>query len=188
VEADRASGQCAGDFVPEGGVTPAAVTNADLELRLYDPNAKSVRRICKQPPTGFDRADWGGRLAFSSPDTTKIRRRQRRGGQRTDPPNLWTGVCQTPVAATLRDKNNYVDLTGLRASMGDACLRLPRRPPAGEAGRWHVARRRLWRGRHVEQLHAVLSSRVRGGQCPMADARTSRASSRAASRTWRSRI
>jgi hypothetical protein len=34
-------------------------------------------------------------------------------GQRTDPPNLWTGVCQTPVAATLRDKSNYVDLTGL---------------------------------------------------------------------------
>ena len=25
---------------------------------------------------------------------------------------MWTGVCTTPVAATLRDKNNYVDLTG----------------------------------------------------------------------------
>jgi hypothetical protein len=25
---------------------------------------------------------------------------------------LWTGICTTPVAATLRDRNNYVDLTG----------------------------------------------------------------------------
>ena len=30
------------DFVPERGVTTAAVTNSSLELRLYDPNAKSV--------------------------------------------------------------------------------------------------------------------------------------------------
>ena len=34
-------------------------------------------------------------------------------GQPTDPPNLWTGVCQTSVAVTLRDRNNFVDLTGL---------------------------------------------------------------------------
>ena len=33
------------DFVPEGGVTPSAVTNPNLELRLYDPNAKSIPRI-----------------------------------------------------------------------------------------------------------------------------------------------
>jgi len=31
----------------------------------------------------------------------------------TGPLNLWTGLCTAPVAATLRDKNNYVDLTGL---------------------------------------------------------------------------
>src|SRR5262249_27140017 len=30
----------------------------------------------------------------------------------TDPPNLFTGVCSTPVAVTLRDKNRYTDLTG----------------------------------------------------------------------------
>ena len=33
-------------------------------------------------------------------------------GEPSDPPNLWTGVCG-PVAVTLRDKNNYVDLSGL---------------------------------------------------------------------------
>jgi hypothetical protein len=34
-------------------------------------------------------------------------------GNPTAPLNLWTGMCTAPVAATLRDKNNYVDLTGL---------------------------------------------------------------------------
>lgn len=34
-------------------------------------------------------------------------------GNATGPINLWTGMCTAPVAATLRDKNNYVDLTGL---------------------------------------------------------------------------
>src|SRR6202162_3719731 len=31
----------------------------------------------------------------------------------TNPLNLWNGVCSSPIAATLRDKDNYVDLTGL---------------------------------------------------------------------------
>ena len=34
-------------------------------------------------------------------------------GNATGPINLWTGLCTEPVAATLRDKKNYVDLTGL---------------------------------------------------------------------------
>jgi hypothetical protein len=32
-------------------------------------------------------------------------------GQPSDPPNLWTGVCQTAVAATLRHKESFVNLT-----------------------------------------------------------------------------
>ena len=103
------------DFVPEGGVTPAAVTNASLELRLYDPNAKSIAGYLKQPPTGSIARDWGGPSCIqlagynqSPPPPATVA-----AGQRSDPPNLWTGVCQTPVAATLRDKNNSVDLTGL---------------------------------------------------------------------------
>jgi hypothetical protein len=31
----------------------------------------------------------------------------------TAPLNLWTGMCTEPVAVTLRDKDNFVDLTGL---------------------------------------------------------------------------
>jgi len=31
----------------------------------------------------------------------------------TNPVHLWTGMCTTPCAAALRDKNNFADLTGL---------------------------------------------------------------------------
>src|SRR5262249_43417808 len=48
------------DFVPERGVTPSAVTNPNLELRLYDPNEKSVAGYAKQPPTGSIVRDWSG--------------------------------------------------------------------------------------------------------------------------------
>lgn len=104
----------AADFVPEGGVTTAAVTNPDLELHLYDPNAKSVPGYLKQPPTGSIARDWGGPSCIQlagynqNPPPQKVA-----AGSTTDPPNLWTGVCQTAVAATLRHKRNFVDLTGL---------------------------------------------------------------------------
>src|SRR5215204_5617524 len=104
----------ADDFVPEGGVTAAAVTNADLELRLYDPDAKSVPVYLKQPPAGSVVRDWGGPSCIQiagynqNPPPQKVA-----AGSPTDPPNLWTGVCQTAVAATLRHKRNFVDLSGL---------------------------------------------------------------------------
>jgi hypothetical protein len=103
----------AADFVPEGGVTPAAVTNPDLELRLYDPDAKSVPMYLKQPPTGSIARDWTGPSCIQlagynqNPPPQKVA-----AGSPTDPPNLWTGVCQTAVAATLRHKRSLVDLTG----------------------------------------------------------------------------
>ncbi|HUI79019.1 MAG TPA: hypothetical protein VLY24_13930 [Bryobacteraceae bacterium] len=34
-------------------------------------------------------------------------------GDENDPIHLWTGLCTANCAAALRDKNNYVDLTGL---------------------------------------------------------------------------
>jgi hypothetical protein len=101
------------DFVPERGVTPSAVTESNLELRLYDPNAKSVPAYLKQPPAGSIPRDWSGPSCVQlagynqSPPPPKVA-----AGQRTDPPNLWTGVCQTPVAATLRHRGSFVDLTG----------------------------------------------------------------------------
>jgi hypothetical protein len=101
-------------FQPERGVTPAAVTNPVLELRLYDPASKSVPAYQKNPPAGSIARDWTGpsciQLAGYNQDPAP---KQVVAGQPTDPPNLWTGVCGTPIAATLRDKSNYVDLTGL---------------------------------------------------------------------------
>jgi hypothetical protein len=103
------------DFVPERGVTPAAVTNPNLELRLYDPNAKSVAAYAKQPPAGSIARDWTGPscIQLAGYNQGASAPAKVAAGQPSDPPNLWTGVCQTPVAATLRDKNSYVDLTGL---------------------------------------------------------------------------
>jgi hypothetical protein len=34
-------------------------------------------------------------------------------GNENDPIHLWTGLCTSNAAVALRDKNNYVDLTGL---------------------------------------------------------------------------
>ncbi|MBV8732193.1 MAG: hypothetical protein JO336_20485 [Acidobacteriia bacterium] len=34
-------------------------------------------------------------------------------GDQANPIHLWTGLCEANCAAALRDKNNYVDLTGL---------------------------------------------------------------------------
>jgi hypothetical protein len=102
------------DFVPEQGVDAAAVTNPALELKLYDPNAASIPGYLKQPPPRTIARDWSGPSCVQlagynqNPPPERVA-----AGQRTDPPNLWTGVCFTPVAVTLRDKANYVDLTGL---------------------------------------------------------------------------
>ncbi len=57
--------------------TPAVVTNARLEARLYGSDAKVVRAAVHE-----DRVD------------------------------LWNGMATSPVAITLRDTRNYVDLTG----------------------------------------------------------------------------
>src|SRR5262245_19859008 len=50
----------AADLVLEGGVTPAAVTNTTLELKIYDPNAASVAAYREKPPTRSRTGDWGG--------------------------------------------------------------------------------------------------------------------------------
>lgn len=100
-------------FRPEAGVTAAAVTNPQLELRLYDPNAKNVPAYLKNPPTGSIPVDWDGPSCIQlagynqNPPPPKVV-----AGAPSDPPNLWTGVCQSPVAATLRHRESFVNLTG----------------------------------------------------------------------------
>jgi len=66
----------------ERDVDNDVLSNPNLELHLYGSTSKQIQ------------------IAPTTPNN------------RQDPPNLWTGICNGPVAATLRDKNNYVDLTG----------------------------------------------------------------------------
>jgi len=102
------------NYEPERGVTPQAVTTANLELKLYDPRAADVPRNLKSPPPGSIARDWSGPSCVQLAGYNQNPRpKQVVAGQPTDPPNLWTGVCQTAVAVTLRDRNNFVDLTGL---------------------------------------------------------------------------
>lgn len=67
----------------EAVVNPAeAVSNPNLELKLYGPGAKDIQTM------GMS-------------------------GSESNPVHLWTGLCADVCAAALRDKENYVDLTGL---------------------------------------------------------------------------
>jgi hypothetical protein len=100
------------NFRPEGGVTPAAVTNPQLELKIYDPLAANVPAYLKNPPAGSIPVDWHGPSCVQlagynqTPPPEKVV-----AGAPTDPPNLWTGVCQTAVAVTLRHKASFANLT-----------------------------------------------------------------------------
>ncbi len=102
------------DALLEAGVTPGAVTNAALELNVYDPNAASVTAYRGQPPPHSRAGDWNGtscvQLAGYNQNAPP---KNVAAGQPSDPPNLWTGVCQTPIAVTLRDRTSYADLSGL---------------------------------------------------------------------------
>jgi hypothetical protein len=102
------------NFRAATGITPAAVTSPSLELKLYDPGAKHIPDYTKSAPPGSYPSDWKGPSCIQlSGFNQNPPPKQVTGGQPSDPPNLWTGVCNTPVAATLRDRANYVDLTGL---------------------------------------------------------------------------
>ena len=102
------------NFEPERPVTQAAVTNPDLELRLYDPHARQIPAFLKAPPADSRARDWGGPSCIQLAGYNQSARPARVvAGQPTDPPNLWTGACQGPVTATLRHRRRLVDLSGL---------------------------------------------------------------------------
>jgi len=70
---------------PPHAIAPGevVVSNPNFELKMYGPSATA--------------ADPNKRIWISGPPC---------------PVNIWAGMCTTRFAATLRDKNNYVDLTG----------------------------------------------------------------------------
>ena len=70
-------------------VVPENLTNPNLELKVYGTDAKKLV------------------ISGTGSDETAP------GEHQPSPFNLWTGMCTEPIMATLRDRNNYVDLTGL---------------------------------------------------------------------------
>ena len=101
-------------FRPQHPVTATAVSNSNLELRVYDPASGKIADFAKNPPTNSSAVDWRGPTCVLMSGYSQTPRPERvPAGEPTDPPNLWTGVCSTPVAVTLRDKDRFVDLTGL---------------------------------------------------------------------------
>ena len=73
---------------PEHPMTQASVSNPNLELKLYG-----------DPPKPDP--DYGGIWE------------NRRDQPKDDPVHVYTGTCRTGCGLGLRDKDNYVDLTGL---------------------------------------------------------------------------
>jgi hypothetical protein len=102
------------EFRPQHPVTTRDVGNPDLELTIHDPGAGNVAGYARTPPARSLARDWRGPTCVQmsgyaqDPAPSRVV-----AGQPTDPPNLWTGVCMTPVAVTLKHRKNYVDLTGL---------------------------------------------------------------------------
>ena len=70
----------------EHPVTQAAVTNPNLELKLYGPDG-----------VGGTNPDHGVWIVWHEQP-------------QTEPLHLWTGLCKSNCAAALRDKYNYLDL------------------------------------------------------------------------------
>ena len=102
------------NFEPERPLTPAALTHPDLELHLHDPHAREIPGFLKAPPADTRARDWGGPSCVQLAGYNQNARPAKVvAGQPTDPPNLWTGACQGPVAVTLRHRTKLVDLSGL---------------------------------------------------------------------------
>jgi hypothetical protein len=102
------------NFRPQHPVTSQAVSNPNLEMKVYDPGSSRIAEFAKSPPSNSSAVDWLGPTCVLMSGYSQNPRPERvLAGEPTDPPNLWTGVCSTPIAVTLRDKGNYVDLRGL---------------------------------------------------------------------------
>jgi hypothetical protein len=82
--------------LPLTSVTQAVVNNPNLELTVYDPNAKYIPEYQKNLRPGSWTSDWEG------PTCLRI--------YGVETPEIWAGSCGQ-VTVTLRDKNNFVDLS-----------------------------------------------------------------------------
>jgi hypothetical protein len=102
------------DFRPQHPVTAAAVSHPSLVLTVHDPGAANIKGYAASLPARSAARDWRGPSCVQMSGYAQDPPPQRVvAGEPTDPPNLWTGVCMTPVAVTLRHATQYVNLTGL---------------------------------------------------------------------------
>ena len=82
--------------LPLTSVTQDVVTTPDMELTVYDPNAKYIPEYRKSLRWGSWGEDWEG------PNCLRIYGVER--------PEIWAGSCGA-VTVTLRHKRNFVDLS-----------------------------------------------------------------------------
>jgi hypothetical protein len=96
VDPDRPVGPVSPPLFREDWTPP----NPNLELKVYGPSSKQMQLPGQggQPQDNQNRAADPGRIPGN-------------GGRM--PPHLWTGMCEQVCAAAIRDKNNYLDLSGL---------------------------------------------------------------------------
>src|SRR5215208_4039659 len=93
----------------QGGAAPARATRPPLFFR----------EEWKQMPGGGEHPITADAVASANLELklygTSSREIQLTGSAQDDnnPIHLWTGLCTTPCAAALKDKNSYVDLSGL---------------------------------------------------------------------------
>ena len=151
------------DFVTEGGVTAAAVTNPALELKLYDPDAASIPGYRANPPPRSVARDWGGPSCIQLAGHNQNPPPQRvANGEPTDPREL---VDRRLPRRRRRDVARPFALRrphGAREDpLGDTHVGLPRRAPGREARRRQLVRRRLRRRRAVGELDVVSRVGVR---------------------------
>jgi hypothetical protein len=113
-------GQAQTSRVPPGTPTQnydfSGYSNYDHEVRPQSPLAfretwKPTAGAFEHPVLPANVANPNLELHLYGPSGNQI---QMNGdpGFTSNPPHLWTGLCQQICAATLRDKNNYVDLSG----------------------------------------------------------------------------
>ena len=140
-------------------VTPAAVTNPDLELKVYDPNAKPHPRVRQGSPARLAAARLD-RHVVRDPVRLQPEPGARQGGARrplrsAEPVDrdLWRRGGDAAAQDQQRGPERL-----RQDALGDEGVRLPRGAAGGEAGRRHLAggrsrdrrrsRRRGLRGHH----------------------------------------
>ena len=155
--------------LPLTSVTQEVVTTPNLQLAVYDPNAKYIPEYRKTLRPGSWATDWEGPTCLRI-----LRRRDARdlGGL------VWTGNSDAARQEQLR---GFVEPRPRH--LAHVCLGIPRSETRRETGRRDVSRWRPWHRHTRRRAH-----RERGGLVLVAVAEADVPQTAHAARGWRSRI